>query len=87
MKNPGRPPRDCALFTLNIDDTIYRCPVSVEALYMLCRDQDRALSRIDAYLDLKLKVQATVAQKLAQGSVPDLLDVEDFQHTIASDRR
>jgi hypothetical protein len=54
---------------------------------MLCRDQDRALSRIDAYLDLKLKVQATVAQKLAQGSVPDLLDVEDFPHTIASDRR
>lgn len=79
MTIPGLPPRDCTLFTLNIDDKIYRCPVSAEALYMLCRDQSRALSRIDAYLDLKLKVQAMVEQKLGEGSVPDMLDVEDFQ--------
>ena len=78
MTNPGLPPRDCTLFTLNIDDKIYRCPVSAEALYMLCRDQDRALSRIDAYLDLKLKVQAMVEQKLGEGRVPELLDVGDF---------
>ena len=50
----------------------------VEALYTLCRGQDRSLSRIDAYLDLKMKVQATVAQKLEEGGVPEVLDVEDF---------
>ena len=78
MTDPGMPPRDSTLFTFNIDDKIYRCPVSAEALYMLCRDQDRALSRIDAYLDLKLKVQATVEQQLGEGRVPALLDVRDF---------
>lgn len=79
MTIPGLPPRDCTLFTLNIDDKIYRCPVSAEALYTLCRDQSRALSRIDAYLDLKLKVQAMVEQKLVEGGMPELLDVGDFQ--------
>lgn len=78
MTQPAMPPRDCTTFTLNIDDRIYRCPVSAEALYTLCRDQDRSLSRIDAYLDLKMKVQATVAQKLEEGEVPALLDVGDF---------
>jgi hypothetical protein len=78
MTDPGLPPRDSTLFTINIDDKIYRCPVSAEALYMLCRDQDRALSRIDAYLDLKMKVQATVEQQLGEGRVPALLDVRDF---------
>lgn len=78
MTDPGMPPRDSTLFTFNIHDKIYRCPVSAEALYMLCRDQDRALSRIDAYLDLKLRVQATVEQQLGEGRVPALLDVGDF---------
>lgn len=78
MTNLGLPARDVTLFTLNIDDKIYHCPVSAEALYMLCRDQDRRLSRIDAYLDLKLKVQATVEQKLDEGGMPELLDVGDF---------
>ncbi len=79
MTNPGLPPRDATLFTMNIDDKIYRCPVSAEALYMLSRDQSRALSRIDAYLALKMRVQATVEKKLGEGRVPELLDVEDFQ--------
>lgn len=78
MMEPGLPPRDCTMFTLNIEDKIYRCPVSAEALYMLCRAQDRSMSRIDAYLDLKLKVQARVEQQLGEGRVPDLLDVADF---------
>lgn len=78
MMEPGLPPRDCTMFTLNIEDKIYRCPVSAEALYMLCRGQDRSMSRIDAYLDLKLKVQARVEQQLGEGRVPDLLDVADF---------
>ncbi len=78
MTEPGLPPRDCTMFTLNIADKIYRCPVSAEALYMLCRSQDRSMSRIDAYLDLKLKVQARVEQQLGEGRVPDLLDVADF---------
>lgn len=78
MRDPGLPQRDCTLFTLNIDDKIYRCPVSAEALYMLCRDQSRSMSRIDAYLDLKQKVQARVVQKLGEGRVPELLDVGDF---------
>ena len=78
MIDPGQPQRDCTMFTLNIDDKIYRCPVSAEALYMLCSNQNRALSRIDAYLELKLRVQATVLQKLGKGGVPALLDVGDF---------
>lgn len=78
MTQPAMPPRDCTTFTLNIEDKIYRCPVSVEALYALCREQDRSLSRIDAYLDLKMKVHATVAQKLEEGAVPEVLEVEDF---------
>ncbi len=78
MTHLDLPAREFTLFTLNIDDKIYRCPVSAEAVYMLCRHQDRRLSRIDAYLDLKLKVQAMVEQKLEEGSVPELLDVGDF---------
>lgn len=78
MTQPAMTPRDCTTFTLNIEDKIYRCPVSVEALYALCREQDRSLSRIDAYLDLKMKVHATVAQKLEEGGVPEVLEVEDF---------
>ncbi len=78
MMQPAMPPRDCTTFTLNIEDKIYSCPVSVEALYALCREQDRSLSRIDAYLDLKLKFHATVAQKLEEGGVPEVLEVEDF---------
>ena len=78
MTEPVIPPRECTTFTLNIDDKIYRCPVSSEALYMLCRKQDRSLSRIDAYLHLKLKVHATVQLKIVQGRVPALLDVDDF---------
>lgn len=78
MTDPGLPPRDSTLFTLNIDDKIYRCPVYTEALYMLCRDQDRAMSRIDAYLDLKHKVQAALEQQLGEGRVPEWLDVGDF---------
>jgi hypothetical protein len=78
MIEPARPPRECTTFTLNIDDKIYRCPVSSEALYMLCRKQDRSLSRIDAYLHLKQKVLDTVQLKIGQGGVPALLDVDDF---------
>ncbi len=78
MQQPIMPPRDSTTFTLNIDDRIYHCPVSAEALYMLCREQDSSLSQLDAYLELKLKVQATVEQKLEQGGMPALLDVPDF---------
>ena len=78
MTQPATPLRDCTTFTLNIDDKIYHCPVSAEALYTLCKGQDRSLSRIDAYLDLKLKVQATVTQKLEEGGVPEVLEVRDF---------
>lgn len=78
MQEPIVPTRTSTTFTLNIDDRIYRCPVSTEALYMLCRDQDRSLSQLDAYLQLKLRVQAIVEQKLEEGGVPLLLDVPDL---------
>lgn len=78
MQEPIIPPRSSTTFTLNIDDKIYRCPVSTEAIYMLCRDQDRALSQLDAYLQLKMKVQAIIEIKLEEGSLPELLDVSDF---------
>lgn len=79
MTQPTRPPRDCTTFTLNIDDKIYHCPVSDAALYTLCRDQDRKMSRIDAYLDLKLKVQAMVTQRLEEGRATEALDVLDLE--------
>ncbi len=78
MQEPIIPPRSSTMFTLNIDDKIYRCPVSIEAIYMLCRDQDHALSQLDAYLLLKMKVQATLEVKLEEGKLPELLDVDDF---------
>ncbi len=78
MMQPTLPSFDCTTFTLNINDKIYHCPVSAAALYTLCREQDRSLSQLDAYLALKLKVHAAVAQKLGEGSMPHMLDVEDF---------
>ncbi len=78
MQEPIIPPRSSTTFTLNIGDKIYRCPVSTEAIYMLCRDQDCALSQLDAYLLLKMKVQAIIEMKLEEGGLPELLDVKDF---------
>ncbi len=78
MQEPFITPRSSTTFTLNIDDKIYHCPVSTEAIYMLCRDQDRALSQLDAYLLLKMKVQAIIEMKLEEGRLPELLDVADF---------
>lgn len=60
--------RDCTVFTVNIDDTIYRCPVSAEALYMLCRGQDKQLDQVDAYLQLKMKVQQAVERLVEDGN-------------------
>lgn len=59
--------RDCTVFTVNIDDKVYRCPVSAEALYLLCRGQDRRLDQVDAYLQLKMKVQLAVERLLEEG--------------------
>jgi hypothetical protein len=52
--------RDCTVFTINVADKIYRCPVSPEALYMLCRDQDAGLSQVDAYVQLKMNVSTSL---------------------------
>lgn len=59
--------RDCTVFTVNINDKIYRCPVSAEALYMLCRGQDKSLDQVDAYLLLKMKVQNAVERLIKEG--------------------
>ena len=59
--------RDCTVFTINVADKIYRCPVSSEALYMLCRDQDAGLCQVDAYLQLKMNVQHVVEHLLKAG--------------------
>ena len=79
-KAPEGNSRDCTLFTLNIDDKIYRCPVSAEALYMLCRDQDASVNQVDAYLQLKMKVQRALERRLAggQADMPALLGPADF---------
>ncbi len=71
---------NCTLFTLNINDKIYQWPVSTEALYMLCRDQDASLNQLDAYLQLKMKIQRAVERRLARGKVdePTLLRPADF---------
>ncbi len=80
MTEPAIRTRDNTTFTLNIDDRIYHCPVSAAALYMLCRDQDNSLNQIDAYLQLKLKVQATVEKLLMHGTarMPDVLEPTHF---------
>lgn len=59
--------RDCTIFTVNVDDKVYRCPVSSEALYLLCRGQDTSLGQVDAYLQLKMKVQLAVERLLEEG--------------------
>lgn len=59
--------RDCTVFTINVADKIYRCPVSREALYMLCRSQDVGLSQVDAYFQLKMNVQRVVEHLLKAG--------------------
>lgn len=72
--------RECTVFTVNIDDKIYRCPVSAEALYMLCRGQDTQLDQVDAYLQLKMKVQLAVERLLEDGNkeMPQPLTLEHF---------
>lgn len=78
-KAPANKDRCCTLFTLNIDDKIYRCPVSTEALYMLCRDQDSSVNQLDAYLQLKMRVQQAMERRLASGlTEPALLEASDF---------
>lgn len=71
---------DNVLFTLNIDDRIYRCRVSDAALYLLCRDQDNSMNQLDAYLELKGKVQAKVEQMLVRGkqALPEVLEPVHF---------
>lgn len=80
MTEPAIRTRDNTTFTLNIDDRIYRCPVSDAALYMLCRGQDNSVNQVEAYLQLKLKVQATVEKMLVQGeqAMPEVLEPTHF---------
>ncbi len=80
MTEPAISPRDNTTFTLNIDDRIYHCPVSDAALYMLCRGQDNSVNQVEAYLQLKLKVQATVEKLLGQGDqrIPAVLEPTHF---------
>lgn len=59
--------RDATVFTVNVDDRVYRCPVSAEALYMLCRGQDASVDQVDAYLQLKMKVQLAVERLVDEG--------------------
>ena len=59
--------RDYTVFTVNVADKIYRCPISAAALYMLCRGQDAELSQVDAYLQLKMKVERVVEHLLKAG--------------------
>lgn len=80
MTEPAIQTRDNTTFTLNIADRIYHCPVSAAALYMLCRGQDNSLNQVDAYLQLKMKVQATVEKLLKHGDerIPTVLEPAHF---------
>ncbi|MEO0317114.1 MAG: hypothetical protein RL404_791 [Pseudomonadota bacterium] len=80
MSEPAIRTRDNTTFTLNIDDRIYQCPVSDAALYMLCRDQDNSMNQIDAYLQLKEKVQTTFEKLLVDGDdrMPEVLEPTHF---------
>ncbi len=80
MSEPAIRTRDNTTFTLNIDDRIYQCPVSDAALYMLCRDQDNSMNQIDAYLQLKEKVQTTFEKLLVDGDdrMPAVLEPTHF---------
>jgi hypothetical protein len=80
MSEPILRPSRQTSFTLNIEDRIYRCPVSDAALYMLCRNQDSSLDQVDAYLQLKWKVQLVVENLLAEGEhcIPEVLEPDHF---------
>ena len=75
--------RDCTVFTVRVEHNVYRAPVSAEALYMLCRDHDPSLDRLDAYLLLKQKVQTAVERIVGdRQDVPGLLEPAHFMHKI-----
>jgi len=80
MNEPTIVTRGNTLFTLNIENKVYRCLVSEAALYLLCRDQDNSMHQLDAYLRLKGKVQAKVEQLLNRGSghLPAVLESAHF---------
>lgn len=81
MNDSVLPVYACTVFTLNIDDKIYHCPVSTEALYRLCRDQDSSVSQLDAYIALKMRVSDAVEKRLARGDHPasGMLEFADFE--------
>lgn len=68
------------IFTVRVEGRTYRCPVSQQALYELCKSQDPQADRIDAYLELKSKVSSAVERLVKDERVafPAVLEPDHF---------
>ena len=61
-------------FSLTIDERIYQCKISTEALYMLCHDQDPDQDQLSAYINLKNTLCERVNYFIRNGlSIPDVI--------------
>jgi len=69
-----------AVFTVNVEGKIYKCPVSRAALFELRKTQDPTHNRIDLYLELKAKIQLAVTRLIGDGrpALPEVLELEHF---------
>jgi hypothetical protein len=70
---------EATVFTVRVEGKTYRCPVSQEAIYELCRRQDPTFDRIDSYLALKAKISRAAERilKTGTGALP-VLQPEHF---------
>jgi hypothetical protein len=58
---------DAIVFTVRVEGKTYRCPVSQEAMYELCRRQDPRFNRVESYLALKARIVSAAARVLKNG--------------------
>ena len=79
----ARPAGADPVFVLRFAGNTYPCRLSQGALYELCRSQDPALDRIDAYLALKARIDQVVLRLIEKGmdTPPEVLEWEDVVAT------
>jgi hypothetical protein len=70
---------EATVFTIRVEGKTYRCPVSKEAIYELCRVQDPRFNRIESYLALKAKISRAAERIIKNGgSALPVLQPEHF---------
>ena len=72
---------DSSVFALTIDEQLKNYAVSTEALYILCKHQDTSICQIDAYVQLKKRVQDAVERKLERNINAPITPLESSDFT------